>query len=182
MSDSAAGVAGPSVLEAIGDLLRHPIRHLVRRWNWKAAILSSVSRAALFFVVNLPAGRTAALAALGTELAYRAATSGFHAALTQGIGRAEPAWAATLTAMAVLPAVGHGGELLVHWLRGTPRLAESLLASVALTALSTAFHVFAMRRGVLIVGDRRRTFAHDLRSLPGLAVAFVVSLARPWCR
>lgn len=175
-------MTGPSVPEAIGDLLRHPIRHLVRRWNWKAAILSSVSRAALFFVVNLPAGRTAAVGALLTELAYRAATSGFHAALTQGIGRAEPAWAATLTAMAILPAVGHGGELFVHWLRGTPRLGESVLASVAFTVISTAFHVFAMRRGVLIVGDRRQTLLADLRSLPGVAVAFVLSLARPICR
>jgi hypothetical protein len=170
--------AGPGVREAIADVVRHPIRHLGRRWNWKAAILSAGSRGVLFFVVNLPAGRSAATAALATEVAYRAATSGFHAALTQAIGRAEPAWAATLAAMAVLPLVGHGGEFLVHWWRGTPRLGQSVVASVAFTMVSTAFHVFAMRRGVLVVDDRRRPFLDDLRRLPGLVLDFVLAILR----
>jgi hypothetical protein len=173
--------AGPGVGAVLADLVRHPVRHLVRRWNWKAAILSSATRATLFFVVNLPAGRHAAIQALLTELAYRAATSGFHAALTQAIGRAEPAWTATLAAMVVLPAVGHAGELLVHWARGTPRLGDSLIASIAFTAVSTAFHLFAMRRGVLIVGERRRPFLEDLRRLPGLVVAFAVAVLRGAC-
>jgi hypothetical protein len=166
-------VSAPGVADVLRALARHPVDTLVRRWNWKAAVLSSLSRALLFFAVNLPAGRGAAAAAFLTELVFRAATSGFYGALTQQIGRAEPAWIATLTAMGLLPIVTHGMELAVHWLRGTPRLGASLGASMTFTAVSTAFHVFAMRRGALIVGDARRPFLEDLRRLPGLIAAFV---------
>jgi hypothetical protein len=166
-------MTAPRVAEVLADIARHPIDRVLRRWNWKAATLSAVSRALLFFVVNLPAGRRAAVAALLTELVFRASTSGFYAALTQAIGRAEPAWMATLTAMLILPVAQHGGELAVHWLRGTPRLGASIAASMAFTALSTAFHVFAMRRNVLVVGPSQRTFGEDLRLLPRTLVAFV---------
>jgi hypothetical protein len=174
-------VSAPGVAAILGDVLRDPLTHLVRRWNWKAALLSSLSRSALFFVVNLPAGRRAALAALATELAFRGATSGFYGALTQALGRAEPVWVATLSAMLLLPVITHSAELAVHWLRGTARLAASITASALFTALSTAFHLFAMRRGVLIVGDARRSLLDDLRRLPGLVVAFVVAIGRTAC-
>jgi hypothetical protein len=161
-----------TVCAVLVQLLRDPVTHIVRRWNWKAAVLSSTSRALLFLVINLPAGRRAAFGAFLTELVFRAATSGFYAALTQALGRAEPVWAAAVTGMLLLPVITHSAELAVHWLRGTPRLGESILASAVFTAVSTAFHLFAMRRGVLIVGDARRPFAEDLRRLPGLVVAF----------
>jgi Mn2+/Fe2+ NRAMP family transporter len=158
----------------LGELLDDPITHIVRRWNWKAAVLSAMSRALLFLIVNLPEGRRAAFAAFVTELVFRGATSGFYAAVTQALGRAEPVWAAAVTGMLLLPVLTHSAELAVHWLRGTPRLGESILASAAFTALSTAFHLFAMRRGVLIVGDARRPFADALRRLPGLVVAAAI--------
>ena len=68
-------MSAPGVPEVLGAILRHPIANLVRRWNWKAALVSALSRARLFFVVNLPAGRSAAIAALVTELVSRGATS-----------------------------------------------------------------------------------------------------------
>jgi hypothetical protein len=170
-------MSGPTVAAILATLVRHPVTHLVRRWNWKAALLSAVSRAVLFFVVNLPAGRRAAIAALLTELGFRAATSGFYAALTQALGRAEPIWVATVSAMVLLPLVSHSAELAVHWLCGTARLGESIVASASLTAISTAFHLFAMRRGVLIVGDARRPLRDDLRRMPGTVVAFVLAIA-----
>lgn len=170
-------MSAPTVGAVLAALLRDPLTGLVRRWNWKAALLSAVSRAALFFVVNLPAGRRAALAALVTELAFRGATSGFYAGLTQALGRAEPAWAAVISGMVLLPVVSHSAEFAVHWLSGTARLSESIAASAAFTALSTAFHMFAMCRGVLIVGDAQRPLRDDLRRLPGTLVAFVVTIA-----
>jgi hypothetical protein len=164
---------GERVGAVLAGLVRHPIARLWRRWNWKAAVLSATARAVLFFLVNLPAGRGAAVAACLTELVFRATTSGFYAAITQALGRAEPAWAGLVTAMILLPIVTHSAELAVHWLRDTARLGDSIAASVAFTAISTAFHVFAMRRGALVVGDARRPFREDLQRLPGLIVAFV---------
>lgn len=171
-------MSAPTVGAVLAALLRDPLTGFVRRWNWKAALLSAVSRAALFFVVNLPAGRQAAVAALLTELAFRGVTSGFYGALTQALGRAEPAWAAAIGGMVLLPIVTHSAEFAVHWLRGTARLGESIAASAAFTALSTAFHLFAMRRGVLIVGDAQRPLGDDLRRLPGTILAFVVAVGR----
>ncbi|MEQ1730248.1 MAG: hypothetical protein ABL982_17925, partial [Vicinamibacterales bacterium] len=84
----------------------------------------------------------------------------------------------TAAAMIVLPLVAHSLELCVHWLRGTPALTTSIAVSVGFTAVSTAFNLFAMRHGVLIVGQGRRSVVEDLTALPRLLVLFVVDLAR----
>jgi hypothetical protein len=75
----------------------------------------------------------------------------------------------------LLPLLGHSLELALHWSRGTPRLAESILASMVLTAFSTAFNLFAMRRGALIIGDGSRSLVHDLVQMPTLVAAFLIS-------
>jgi hypothetical protein len=84
-------------------LLREPVQRLLYRWNWKSAVLSSLLRATLFFATNLTAGLPAAFAAMRTELVFRAITSGFYGALTENFREAEPAWAATITVMILLP-------------------------------------------------------------------------------
>jgi hypothetical protein len=72
-----------------------------------------------------------------------------------------------------LPLLAHALELMVHAARGTPRLAVSLAALVAFTALSTSFNLFAMRRGALIVLAGRQSVAADLRSMPRLIGEFL---------
>src|SRR5262249_37591582 len=136
-NDDVSG--GPSVGAVLRAIARHPAERLVRRWNWKSAILSTAIRSSLFFATNLGAGLDAARSALVTELAFRGATAGFYGALTQALRDARPAWTGTLAALIVLPIVAHSVEWLVHWLRGTVRLAESIAASVALSVLSTSF-------------------------------------------
>jgi hypothetical protein len=49
-------VTAPSVGAVLIRLMRHPVEHLIRRWNWKSALLSSLLRAAIFFCTNLVAG------------------------------------------------------------------------------------------------------------------------------
>jgi len=168
----------PPGLSVAGVLLlvtRHPWRYVARRWNYKSAAMSSLFRGLLFFAVNLSAGLGAALGAMSAEFILRFATAGFYGALTQAFRRAEPERAATIAVMVLLPLVGHSVELAMHWARGTPRLAESILASVALTALSTAFNLFAMRRGALIIGDGSRSLLQDLAMMPSLFAAFIFS-------
>ena len=124
------------------------------------------SRGLLFFCVNLMAGMAAARAALITEMLLRAVTSGIYGALTGRFRRVEPAWAGTLTAMMLLPLTSHSLELVVHWLRQTPALAPSIVASVLFTACSTAFNLEMMRHGVLTVGAGSQSLRDDLRALP----------------
>ena len=167
--------AGVSVADVLRGFVLHPREWLLRRWNWKAAILASVLRGAIFFASNWRAGWRAASAAMLVEFAYRAVTSGFWGAMTQAFEGAEPAWLATLAALLVIPLVSHALELLVHLLEGTPRLWASMLSSVAFTALSTLFNLYAMRRGAFLVGTEGRGFGSDLQALPQLIAGFVAA-------
>jgi hypothetical protein len=85
-----------SVKDVFVRLARQPAKYLFPRWNWKSALLSSILRASLFFATNLSAGFPAAMAALKTELVFRAVTSGFYGALTEAFREAEPPWSAAL--------------------------------------------------------------------------------------
>jgi hypothetical protein len=156
------------------SFVRQPTATLCHRWNWKAAVLSATTRAMLFFAANLAAGPGAAARALALEFAYRSVTAGFYGAMTESLSRATPAWLAGLTAMVLLPAVTHSIEFAVHYAGGTPRLTDSIAASIAFTACSTLFHLFAMRRGALIVGEGRDSLAGDLRRMPHLIAAFIL--------
>jgi len=173
-------VAPPALTvgEVLVGFLTRPRDTLWRRWNWKSALLSSFSRSCLFFATNLSAGHRAAFRAFLTELMYRGATAGFFGAMTEAFRHASPPRQASLVAMLVVPAVAHSLEAIVHWLRGTPHLATSLLASLGFTILTTMFNLFAMRRGALIVGNGRASLAADLRRMPALTGAFLLTVAR----
>jgi hypothetical protein len=84
--------------------------------------------------------------------------------------------------MILLPGVSHLLEFVVHWLRGTPNLTESLALSVAFTALSTSFNLFAMRRGALTVGGGSAPLLRDLRQMPVLLCAFAAVAVRTGVR
>jgi len=75
-----------------------------------------------------------------------------------------------LIVLAVVPAMSHGTEALVHWRAGTPRLTAALNVSIGLTVASTLFDLYVMRRGVLIVGDGAKTLADDMRAIWSLMV------------
>lgn len=162
----------PTLRGVVHRLLHRPDT-LLRRWNYKSAVTSSLIRSSIFFAANLPAGRDAARAAFLTEIALRLATSGFWGALTQELGGVEPEWHAVLGAMVLVPLASHGIEALVHILRGTPALLFSLGASAAFTLVSTAFNVFAMRRGALITGPGSAPLHRDLLRIPSLLASFV---------
>ena len=170
------GDPGPrTVAGVLVELVRDPGRYLVSRWNWKSALMSSLVRATIFFFTNLVAGWHAALGAMLAELILRSATSGFYGALTEAFASAQPSWAAIATAMVLLPCVSHSLEFLVHWLRHTPKLGLSIMTSVAFTAISTAFNLFAMQRGALIVGHGSRPLHEDLSRVPGLIGEFLLA-------
>jgi hypothetical protein len=157
-----------TVDQVFRGLLRNPGELLVRRWNWKSALCSSVCRASIFFAVNYSAGFEAAGRAMAVEFAYRALTAGFYGALTQSFRQVEPRWKGMVTAVIVLVCVSHSIEFLLHWARGTPNLAGSMAASVGFTVLTTAFNLHAMGRGLLVTGGGGYGLVTDLRLLPTL--------------
>jgi len=150
---------------------------LQAHWNWKSAVLSAGCRGLIFFAANASSGWSAAMAALNIEFLYRAAISGWFGSLTERAGQpGAPTFAIRLLIAATVAA--HVAEWGVHAVAGTTHLAASLGGSVALSVLSTAFNLFAMRRGTFIVGAGRRTLGHDLRILPALIGEFVRVAAR----
>jgi hypothetical protein len=173
--DTADKMEPPTVGAILRGILRHPSRQLILRWNWKSALLSSLLRAAIFFFTNLVAGWHAALGAMLAELVLRSITSGFYGAITESFSEARPAWAATAAAMVALPLLAHSLEFLVHWLRGTPKLGSSIGTSVIFTGISTAFNLYAMRRGVLITNGKNKSLRDDLSQIPGLLLGFVLA-------
>jgi hypothetical protein len=173
--DTANQMEPPTAGAVLGGILRHPIRQLILRWNWKSALLSSLLRATIFFFTNLVAGWHAALGAMLAELVLRSVTSGFYGAITESFSAARPAWAATAAAMAALPLLAHSLEFLVHWLRGTPKLGLSIGTSLIFTGLSTAFNLYAMRRGVLITNGKNKSLRDDLSQIPGLLLGFALA-------
>jgi hypothetical protein len=131
---------GPSIGCVLLDLIRHPVDHFIRRWNWKSAVLSSMVRSTLFFLANLDAGLSAARAAFLTGLIFRSSTAGFYGALTQAFRQIRPVWTGTLAGMMVLPllfamrrgalTVGEGSQSLWHDVCRIPRLIADFTASL----------------------------------------------------
>jgi hypothetical protein len=169
-----------TVWEVSVDLIRHP--RMVDRWHWKSATLSAIIRANLFFATNLAHGPRLATRATLVEFALRLPLVGILAAVAQAFGGAEPPWAATVVATALLPGLAHLGELAAHWMARTPELGASMQASVALSVLSTVFSLFAMRRGVMIVGGGSLSVGDDLKRLPRLVFDFILVAPRALAR
>lgn len=154
------------------------LRSISAWWNWKAAVCSSLLRANVFAITNLPAGIEAAISAALVELAYRGVAAGGYGALTQACSRARPQWLGTVSALVLLPLAGHGLEWLVHRTAGTPRLTASIGASMAVSVLSTAFTLFVMRRGAMVVGADASSLLDDVRRMPRLLRAFLLAPLR----
>ena len=175
----SGGSGNPTVMAVLADVVRRPRHHLIARWNWKAALMSSVLRGLVFFAATRGAGLDAAAAALAVEFAYRASITGCFASLTQAFRRAAPGWAANLVVIVAIPAAAHALQFGVHRFAGTAELDRGMAASIAFTVVSAAFTLFAMRRDVLIVGDvGRQPFRRDVAALPGLVAGFLVASGR----
>ncbi len=159
-------------------MARTGVQKVLAAWNWKSALTSSVWRASVFFSTNLPAGLGAALAASRTEFLYRAVAAGFYGALTARLARCHNPRVGTATALVVLPLLAHSLEYLVHRWAGTERLASSMVASVAVTVATTRFNLFAMRRGLLLVGPGRGSLGSDVRRLASLLTGAAARFAR----
>jgi len=172
-----------TVGEAALNLLRHPFENLVRRWNWKSAVLSALTRGGLFFFVNLRAGIAAAVGSMVVEAAFYIVVAGFYGSATETFRRARPAWLATVVMMIVMPAANHVLEFALHWSHGTKKLTTSIIASVALSMLSAVFNLFAMQRGAFIVGAERQSLSDDFRQLPRIIFDFLTFVPRAvWLR
>ncbi len=170
--------APESPLAALAGLILDPKERLLRRWNWKAAILSALVRGTIFFCANIGAGFAAAVSAMCLEAALYATVAGFFGAIVQAFRKTRPVWAAAMILMVLLPVVDHALEYVLHYANGTKKLAAGMAASISLSTLSAAFNLFAMRRGALIVGEESAPLIDDLRRAPRVVFDFFMAIPR----
>lgn len=141
------------------------------------ALLSAVSRGALFFAATASAGWKAAAAATSLEFLFRAVASGFDGAVAEALRESRPAWLAALFVSVAVPCVENVLEYGVHYLHGTANLAAGATVSLAATAAGSLFNWYAMRQGLLLTRGECESFAEDLHSIPKVALRLVLAVS-----
>lgn len=168
------------VFDVFVKLLRHPIHSLILRWNWKAAVLSALLRAPIFFFSYLfkKDGLKLAIGAALTQSVFRFIFGGVNGAIIQSFSKVEPAWHAVLTVPLILAAFSHLVEFGVQTVydnqTGVNGKGRAILISVVVSAISAVFNLFAMRRGALLVKDEsQQSIWRDLKRMPWIAFEFI---------
>jgi len=168
------------MLDVVKYLVRHPIEMLVLRWNWKAAVLSALLRAPIFFFTYIfkKDGLKLAVGAAIVQSIFRIIFGGVNGAIIQSFSKVEPAWHAVLTIPLVLAAFSHILEFLISSVydqqTGVNGKTNAIAASILISAISAVFNLFAMRRGALLVKDESgQSIWRDLKRMPWLAFEFL---------
>lgn len=168
------------VLDVARYLVRHPLEMLVLRWNWKAAVLSALLRAPIFFITYVfkKDGLKLAIGAAIAQSIFRFIFGGVNGAIIQSFSKVEPAWHAVLTVPLVLATFSHVVEYIVQTMydnqTGVNGKTKAITLSIIISAISAVFNLFAMRRGALLVKDEsEQSIWRDLRRMPWLALEFL---------
>lgn len=168
------------VIDVFRDLLRHPFTTMVLRWNWKAAVLSALLRAPIFFAAYAfkKEGIAIALGAMIAQMFFRVVFGGVNGSIIQAFSKVEPAWHAVLTVPIILAAFSHLMEYVVQTIydnyTGVHGKGKAIAVSVLISAISAIFNLFAMRRGALLVKDEsEQPLWRDLKRMPWLAFEFI---------
>ncbi len=178
--------------EVLRNLVRHPAQ-VITRWNWKSALLGAILRASFYFTVYKASRENwiVTLTAVMVELAFRFFTSGVSGSLVQSFRRATPQWLATLVVTISLPLFSHTVEFLTHYVQEqyfSDIFAASLhnsrqkafAISVLFSIMSAMFNLFAMRKGVLLVGagEETKSLWGDIKTFPILIFDFVTYIPK----
>jgi hypothetical protein len=174
---SGAHASSKDFFEVLLTQIRHPTR-LFFLWNWKSALLSILLRGPIFFAAAIQRGWQATSSALIIETVFCTVTAGFYGAIMQDLRNAEPEWLTVLFLTVVFPVIFQTLEFILHKFYGTPHLRLAEIASVIVSAFSSLFNWYAMRRGALLVAGEGRSFGSDLIRLPRLFFGFLTALPR----
>ena len=161
--------------DALRDMVLHPIKSLWPAWSWKAAGLSALLRAGVFFYTNLRAGRSAATHAGLVEVVFAIFAAGVMGSVSQQLRKAKPVWVTALFVWLGMPAVMLFAQLGVHKLAGTQYMGTGLVVSFCFAAIASSFSWYAMRHGVLLGGDEETSLVHDVRHLPRIVLNYVLA-------
>lgn len=172
------------VTQTIGEVwlsLWNDPGQFIRYWNYKGAILSGVMRAPIFLITYL-LGKESLRLAIGAALAqftFRFLFAGVGGTLIQSFRHVEPAWKAILTVLLIVPLISHVFEFAVQaifaYATGTQdHTGDAILRSICVSIISALFTLFAMRRGIMVVGDEdSKSLMNDISRLPVVIFHFI---------
>ena len=160
---------------ALVDILRNPGQHLLREWNWKAALFSAALRAPIFFISDHHAAAGQALGAMLTEAVFAAGLGGFLGSIIQRLRDARPLLGTALIMLVAIPAALVGVQYVVHTWVSPQKIRGSLIASFLLAALSTGFNWFAMEQGAILTDGQADSLGADLQHIPLIIYRFLMA-------
>lgn len=172
--------AATKVSDVLKMIFQHPFEMLVKRWNWKSALLSALLRSPIYLITYLikKDAVSAALAAASVEFGLRIFTAGTSGTLVQTFRRARPVWLSGLICSVVLPVFSHTIEFVTHYLHEylvsqiynapmNQSRKSGFVVSVIVSVVSVIFNLFVVRRGVLVVGgEEHQSFWQDMKQMP----------------
>jgi hypothetical protein len=159
-------------------VLTHPWDVFVLRWNWKAAVLSSLFRGGAFTLALARVADGDVLRTVLVEALFRVAVGGFWGSLLQEFRRAQPRWLAGIWVAIVLPATAHALEFVaLTGIHAGPRR-TGMIVSIAISAGSLLINLGLMRRGLFVTGDGGESLVSDLRRIPSALADMVCGLVR----
>jgi hypothetical protein len=164
MSTQAQVLETETVGEVALRVFRNPLRTFVVDWNWKAALLSGLFRAA-FFSIAVIRGR-GALQTISIELGFRILIGGFWGSLIQAFRAARPAWLAAMCAALVLPGTAHLLEFFALQAGHAHGIRAGMVVSIGISGASLFLNWCLMRKGMLITGAGAGSLGDDFRRLP----------------
>jgi len=159
--------------QALLDLILSPRTTLWRAWSWKAAILSALFRAGMFFLTNLQEGDRKAIHAFLVEAVFAIFATGIMGAVSQHLRNARPLWATATVVWIAMPAVSTIAQFAVHRAAKTPHLGTGIVLTFFLSAIASSFSWYAMKNGALLGGADQTTLEHDLKSLPKITLNYL---------
>jgi hypothetical protein len=177
MKDLQPKVMPDTILGVLKVLLKNPLA-IIWRWHWKAAVLSGLFRAPIFFLSYKKEGYAVAIGAMFAQFFSRMLFGGVNGAIIQSFSRVEPEWQAFLTVPLVLAFFSHLIEYFVQTAydnyNGTTSMGKAITVSVAISILSAIFNLFAMHRGTFLVKDeRQQSLWRDMKNVPRLIFDFL---------
>lgn len=169
-----------TLIAVVNDLIGHPVKQVLLRWNWKSAVLSAILRSPIFFTVYYAQkqGLWIAVGAMAVQFVFRTFFGGINGAVLQAFSKIRPAWHAVITVPLFLAAISHiaefGLQAAYDSYAGSKGKNGAVIVSVSISLISALFNLFAMRRGVLLVKDESgQSLWRDLKQMPSIAFEFV---------
>jgi hypothetical protein len=151
------------------DAWLFPLTH----WNWKAALITAVLRAGACMAAlwHSPAHTREHFGAV--EAAYVLLTSGIFSAWQQQALDVKPRRLSWAIVVLVIPLGSLAADSALHiWLDHGNMRALGIGALIA-TLVSAMFHWHVMQNGAMLVGEKSRSLADDMKRMPRLIATFV---------